>query len=322
MRKPSDIRLVFMGTPEFAVLPLKSLKECGYNICAVVTAPDKPVGRGLKISQSAVKQYALDNNIKVFQPVSLKESSFLNDLKALDAQIFVVVAFRMLPKEVWSMPEFGTFNLHASLLPQYRGAAPINHAIMNGDKVSGVTTFFIDEKIDTGAILLQEKCEIGEFDTAGDLHDKLMEIGAELVCETVELIISGNAKTVNQNSLVADETLKDAPKLTKDTGRICWGKESGVIFNLIRGLSPYPAAYSNLKYGNSDIPVKIFSATEISDIPGLAPGEISTDGKTFLYVQCGKGSISVQSIQASGKKRLNIKEFLMGFRDIGLCKFE
>ena len=323
MRNPNDIRVVFMGTPGFAVAPLKALFDKGYNVCAVVTAPDKPVGRGLKMSMSDVKEYALANGIQVFQPLSLKEESFLDEIKELNAHIFVVVAFRMLPKAVWSIPEFGTFNLHASLLPQYRGAAPINHAIMNGEKKSGVTTFIIDEKIDTGEVLLQRECEIGEYETAGELHDKLMNIGADLVCETVDLIINGEANAINQSSLVTGgNSLKEAPKLDKNTGKIDWNSHSVKIFNQIRGLSPYPSAYSTLIKDDTTIPVKIYSALLEDGSSELDAGGILTDGKTFLKVRCNGGFISITSIQAAGKKRLNIREFLAGFRDISLYKFE
>lgn len=323
MKNPNEIRVVFMGTPGFAVAPLKTLFEKGYNVCAVVTAPDKPVGRGLKMSMSDVKEFALANGIKIFQPLSLKDESFLDDLKALNAHIFVVVAFRMLPKAVWSIPEFGTFNLHASLLPQYRGAAPINHAIMNGEKKSGVTTFLIDEKIDTGEVLLQRECQIGESETAGELHDKLMMMGAYLVCETVDLIINGQANAINQSSLeIGNKPLKEAPKLDKNTGKIDWNSDSVKIFNLIRGLSPYPASYSTLIKDNTVIPVKIYSATREDGSSELAAGEILTDEKTYLKVSCNNGLISITSIQAAGKKRLNIREFLAGFRDISLYKFE
>ena len=323
MKNPNEIRVVFMGTPGFAVAPLKALFDNGYNICAVVTAPDKPVGRGLKMSMSDVKEYALANGLQVFQPLSLKEESFLEDLKALNAHIFIVVAFRMLPKAVWSIPQYGTFNLHASLLPQYRGAAPINHAIMNGEKKSGITTFFIDEKIDTGEILLQKECEIGEFETAGELHDKLMNMGADLVCETVNLIINGQANAINQSAMAPEGiTLKEAPKLDKNTGKIDWNSHSVKIFNLIRGLSPYPAAYSTFINDNTTLPVKIFSATREVISSELEIGQILTDGKTFMKVRCNDGFISIKSIQAAGKKRLNIREFLAGFRDISLYKFE
>ena len=323
MKNQNDVRVVFMGTPEFAVAPLKALFEKGYNVCAVVTAPDKPVGRGLKMSMSDVKEFALAKGIEVFQPLSLKDESFLDDLKALNAHIFVVVAFRMLPKAVWSIPEFGTFNLHASLLPQYRGAAPINHAIINGEKKSGVTTFLIDEKIDTGEVLLQRECQIGESETAGELHDKLMLMGADLVCETVDLIVNGQANAINQSTLeVGDNPLKEAPKLDKNTGKIDWNNDTFKIFNLIRGLSPYPAAHSVLIKDNTAIPVKIYSATREDGSPELAVGKILTDAKTYLKVICDGGFISITSIQAAGKKRLNIRDFLAGFRDISLYRFE
>lgn len=304
-----------MGTPEFAVAPLKSLLAAGYNICAVVTAPDKPVGRGQKIAQSDVKKYAVENSLRVLQPESLKDPEFIAQLKALDAHLFIVVAFRMLPKAVWSIPKLGTFNLHASLLPMYRGAAPINWAIINGETISGVTTFLIDENIDTGKILFNQECEIAESDNAGDLHDKLMNMGANLVIKTVAALIKGEVNAVEQQSYTNCSALKIAPKLTKDTGAINWQLTSLEIANLIRGLSPYPAAHSILENTTKLIPVKIFEAAHSNSSTKLLPGQIETDGKNYLRAGCANGSLDIISLQAAGKKRLFIKDFLAGFKD-------
>lgn len=310
-----------MGTPQFAVAPLKLLLEKGFNVCAVVTAPDKPVGRGLKIAQSAIKEFALEQGIKVLQPLSLKDSEFIAQLESMEAHLFIVVAFRMLPQAVWSLPKLGTFNLHSSLLPMYRGAAPINWAIINGESKSGVTTFLIDENIDTGKILFQQECEIKESDNAGDLHDKLMEMGAQLVVKTAVALINGTARAVEQLVGQKEAELKLAPKLNKESGAINWELPCLEVFNLIRGLSPYPAAHSTLYNDQKSIPVKIFEAEPLFDSEQggaasvLLPGEIETDGKSYLRVGCTKGSLNITSLQASGKKRLPIREFLAGLRD-------
>lgn len=324
-------KIVFMGTPQFAVAPLMALTDNGYNVCCVVTAPDKPTGRGLKLSESEVKKYASLKGIPVLQPESLKDETFINSLKSYNADIFVVVAFRMLPEIVWSIPVLGTFNLHASLLPQYRGAAPINRAIMNGETISGVTTFMIDDKIDTGEILFRSECPLLPDESAGDLHDKLSLMGADLVIKTVRAIISGNVVRTPQNTLIREgELLNEAPKLTKETGKIDWSDESSKIYNLIRGLSPYPAAFSVLTREDKSIPVKIYSAINdpedsllpASELTDSQPGDILSDNKSFLKVKCKSGYIGITSIQASGKKRLGIKEFLAGTRDICSYKFE
>jgi methionyl-tRNA formyltransferase len=322
-------KVVYMGTPEFAVAPLRGILDAGHEVCAVVTTPDKPVGRGQKLSQSSVKLLAQERGLKVLQPESLKNEGFIEELKSFNADLFVVVAFRMLPKVVWSIPTLGTFNLHASLLPQYRGAAPINWAVINGESVTGVTTFMIDEKIDTGEILLSRECAIERGESAGELHDKLMIIGSELVVETIDAIISNRAERTVQSSLITGEsTLREAPKLTKESGIIDWQQSSNQIHNLIRGLSPYPCASSVLTWSDKAIPVKIYSAIDEHSIdanpaiPGsLKPGEIESDNKSFLRVGCGKGSIKITSIQAAGKRRLEIREFLSGIREIGLYKF-
>ncbi len=323
-------RIVFMGTPQFAVVPLKSLTDNGYDVCCVVTAPDKPTGRGLKLSESEVKRFAANAGIPLLQPESLKDEKFINALKSFNADIFVVVAFRMLPKVVWSIPALGTFNLHASLLPQYRGAAPINRVIMNGESLSGVTTFMIDDKIDTGEILFRSECPVLPDESAGDLHDKLMLLGAELVVKTVDSILSGNVVSTPQSTLIAHgEPLIDAPKLTKETGKIEWSDKSSKIYNLIRALSPYPGAFSTLICENREIPVKIYSSVNDHENKDLnttetnhSPGDIISDNRSYLKVRCGSGYLDIKSIQASGKKRLDIKEFLSGIRDICSYKFE
>jgi methionyl-tRNA formyltransferase len=303
-----------MGTPEFAIPPLRKLIEEGYEIAAVVTSPDKPAGRGRKLSQSAVKTFAEHHGLPTLQPHSLKDPDFISQLEKLEAQLYIVVAFRMLPESIWKIPSKGTFNLHASLLPQYRGAAPINHAIINGERETGVTTFMIDHNIDTGNILLQEKCEIEPDDDAGSLHDKLMEMGASLVVKTAEAIFSGSITPSPQENCI---TLKQAPKLNKENSRINWSKSSYEIYNFIRGLSPYPAAHTIMSYRERSIPVKILSSeiAEKESNDDIKPGTILTDNKSFLRVRCGTGSILVKSLQAAGKKRLNIKEFLAGFRE-------
>ncbi len=309
-------RIVYMGTPEFAVGPLDAIIKNGHEVCAVVTVPDKASGRGLKTTESEVKKYAVSAGLKVLQPVSLKDESFLKELEQLHADLFVVVAFRMLPEVVWSMPRLGTFNLHTSLLPQYRGAAPINWAIINGEKESGVTTFMIDKDIDTGAIILQEKCSIKDSDNFGTLHDKLMDMGSSLVIKSIDCILKGDVTLKVQSS---GTELKPAPKITKETCRIDWKKETKEIINLIRGLSPYPAAYSEMRRGENDITTaKIYEAENASGrMPdNRKPGEISRPDKNTLLVKTSDGAVSIKSIQLAGKKRLDIKDFLAGSRDI------
>jgi methionyl-tRNA formyltransferase len=299
--------IIFMGTPEFAVAPLKALLEEGFNISAVITAPDKPAGRGKKMTSSAIKEFALSRGLTVLQPEKLKDPSFLDLLHSFKPDLQVVVAFRMLPEQIWSLPPLGTFNLHASLLPQYRGAAPINHVIMNGEKETGVTTFFIDEKIDTGKILFQEKVRIPENYTAEDLHDKLMETGASLVLKTVRAIISGNFKETPQEALLDKaEILHPAPKIFKEDCKINWNLGGYQIQNLIRGLSPSPAAITCLK-GNdgTTINVKIFKAVFLSESHELTPGSIIIPDKKKLYVAVKDGYISVKSLQLAGKSQLD-----------------
>ena len=309
------VRIVYMGTPEFAVAPLDAIIKKGYNVVGVVTVADKPSGRGLKVNQSAVKQYAVEHGIPVLQPVKLKDPEFLEALKAWKADMFVVVAFRMLPEEVWSMPRLGTFNLHAALLPQYRGAAPINWAVINGERMTGVTTFMIDKNIDTGGIILREECRISDTDTAGDVHDRLMAMGSELVVQTVEGIIQHNVEIRVQRSFIqGSEMLKPAPKLTRETCHIDWHDTTEHIYNLIRGLSPYPTAFTEIvgPEGNA-LQLKIFMA-ERSDMHA-EPGTILSDGKTFLAIATSDGAISIKDLQLSGKKRMDVKAFLLGFRD-------
>ncbi len=313
--KEANSKIVYMGTPQFAVAPLKRLLEEGFNICAVVTAPDKPVGRGQKIAQSDVKKFAVEHGLNVLQPESLKDFQFIEQLKAIEAHLFIVVAFRMLPQTVWSIAQLGTFNLHASLLPMYRGAAPINWAIINGETKSGVTTFLIDEKIDTGKILFRQESEIKESDNAGDLHDRLMDIGAELVVKTAKALLQGSISAVEQQEGVNGTELKIAPKLDKNTGAINWELSCSKIVNLIRGLSPYPAAHSLLENDLKSIAVKIFEAEPSVSTCKLLPGEIETDSKNYLRVGCANGILNIISLQAAGKKRLAIKEFLAGLRD-------
>ena len=313
-------RIVYMGTPEFAVAPLDALIQKGFKVVGVVTVADKPAGRGLKVNESAVKKYAVEHDIPVLQPVKLKDPEFLEALKAWKADLFVVVAFRMLPEEVWRMPRLGTFNLHAALLPQYRGAAPINWAVINGEKVTGATTFMIDKDIDTGGIILRQECRISPEDTAGDVHDRLMGIGAELVCETVQGIIEGNVETRVQRSFIqGSEVLKPAPKLSRELCHIDWTDTTRNILNLIRGLSPYPTAYTEfVSADGSAQQVKIFSAAEASasNVPSsLKAGEIASDGKSWLVVGTSDGAVEIRELQLAGKKRMDVKAFLLGFRE-------
>lgn len=315
------IRIVFMGTPEFAVAQLDALMKSEYEVAAVVTVPDKPSGRGLAVNESAVKKYAIEHNLPVLQPVKLKDPQFLEQLRSFNANLFVVVAFRMLPQEVWRMPAYGTFNLHASLLPQYRGAAPINWAVINGERFSGVTTFMIDEDIDTGKILYQESCAIEPYETAGDLHDKLMKMGCDLVLKTVDAIESHKVKPVDQ-MLGMDKELKPAPKLTKELCHIDWNQDVDRIAHLIRGLSPYPAAYTTLVRGDEVLRVKIYDAYDSQiDLPELPVGSINLDGK-HIQVKCGNGVLRIFSLQIAGKKRMKVDEFLRGFRELDSWHFE
>lgn len=295
-----------MGTPEFAVPSLEILVENKFNVVAVVTAPDKPQGRGQKISYSPIKETALKYNLPVLQPTNLKSQDFLNELKSYDANLQIVVAFRMLPESVWSMPSIGTFNLHASLLPQYRGAAPINWAIINGEKETGVTTFFLKHEIDTGSIIYQEKEPILENDSVGTLYERLMKLGAQLVLKTVNAIASGNYPSVPQQE---HDVMKHAPKIFKENCEINWDQQSEPIRNFIRGLSPYPAAWCRI----NDKTFKVFSVRiEEKGDPQKKPGTISTDNKNYLYVKTADGWLSIEELQPEGKRKMNILEFFRG----------
>ncbi|MBO4339807.1 MAG: methionyl-tRNA formyltransferase [Bacteroidales bacterium] len=308
-------RIVYMGTPEFSVGPLDALIKAGYKIVGVVTAPDKPSGRGLKMNESAVKTYAVEKGLTVLQPEKLKDEQFLAQLRALKGDLFVVVGFRMLPEVVWSMPKLGTFNLHAALLPQYRGAAPINWAVINGENISGVTTFMIDKNIDTGGIILRSECRVEPTDTAGTLHDKLMEAGSQLVVETVEGIIQKNVELRVQRSFIqGDELLKPAPKLTDELRHIDWNAPTKTVYNLIRGLSPYPCAYTELEKDGISTVLKIYFGQKREDLHA-APGTILSDGKTYFAIATADGAIAVTDLQLAGKKRMDVKSFLLGFRE-------
>ncbi|MBS1909025.1 MAG: methionyl-tRNA formyltransferase [Bacteroidetes bacterium] len=298
-----------MGTPEFAVTSLNALVNAGCTIVAVITAPDKPAGRGMALQQSAVKQYALSKGLNILQPEKLKNPGFITELKKLNADLQIVVAFRMLPEVVWGMPPMGTINLHGSLLPQYRGAAPINWAIINGEKETGVTTFLLQQQIDTGNILMQERFPITESDNAGTLHDKMKEIGAAVLLQTVQEMANGTLQSKPQN--IADEQqLKHAPKIFTETCKIDFNKPVEEVFNLIRGLSPYPAAFT--LFNNKKL--KIYSADKNLTPPQIAPGHWQTDKKNYLQFACSNGSIHVLELQLEGKKKMKIDEFLRGYR--------
>ncbi len=309
---PKDTRIVFMGTPAFAVASLDALVKAGFTICAVVTAPDKPAGRGLQLQQSAVKKYALENNLAVLQPTKLKDPEFVEALKKLDAHLFVVVAFRMLPEVVWNMPPMGTINVHGSLLPSYRGAAPINWAVINGEKETGVTTFKLKAAIDTGNILLQDKLPISESDTAGTIHDKMMVLGANLLVTTLTKLITHTLVEKEQETIINEDPslLKHAPKIFTETCTIDWHNSTDSIYNLIRGLSPFPGALTKL----DDKIFKIFAAQkEICNHNRLA-GATITDHKTYLKFACADGYIHVLDLQLEGKKRMQVQDFLRGYK--------
>lgn len=305
-------RIVFMGTPEFAVASLDALVQAGFYIVGVITAPDKPGGRGMQLQQSAVKQYAVSKGLNVLQPEKLKNPEFLEQLRALQADLQVVVAFRMLPEVVWNMPQKGTINLHASLLPQYRGAAPINWAVINGEKETGVTTFKLQHEIDTGNILLQEKLVIGDHETAGQLHDRMKVTGASLLVRTVRGLADGSLQDTPQAQFSVAASLKHAPKIFTETCRIDWTRPVDEIFNLVRGLSPYPAAFTSLD-GRL---LKIYNATKEQTTPNAAPGSLDTDGKTWLRFAAADGYLYVTELQLEGKKRMRTEDFLKGFRRV------
>lgn len=304
-------RIVFMGTPEFAVASLRAVHKAGYSINAVVTAPDKPAGRGRKITVSPVKKYALEHGLRLLQPEKLRDPDFTAALKELDADIFVVVAFRMLPETVWRIPRLGTFNLHASMLPQYRGAAPINHAIINGETSTGVTTFLIDKEIDTGMILLSRETEIAPDDDAGSLHDRLMKMGAALVVETVAGISDRSLTPVPQK-FYTDDILKPAPKILPADTIIDWKKPAVKVHNLVRGLSPHPGATTMLRKGDNLIRLKVLATAMVNDIPGQ-PAAISIKDKLRFMVYCGDGTIEILSLLPEGRKLMTASDFLRGF---------
>ena len=308
-------RIVFMGTPAFATASLRALHQAGHEVVGVVTVPDKPAGRGQKLHESDVKQYAVQQGLPLLQPDKLKKPDFVQALQALNADIFVVVAFRMLPKEVWSIPPRGTFNLHGSLLPQYRGAAPINHAVMNGETVTGVTTFLIDEAIDTGNIILRKEEPILLNDTVGTLHDRLMLLGAGAVTETVDLLMAGSPKIIPQDTLLAPgEALHPAPKIFRDTCRLEPGATAVSLYNKVRGLSPYPGAYLTIDFGNGDVQeTKIFE-TAVREGQSGDLGKVHTDGKTFLSFETADNQLEIKSLQSPGKKRLEMAEWLRGVK--------
>lgn len=307
----SEIRIVFMGTPEFAVASLDALVKAGCNIVGVITAPDKPAGRGMEIQQSAVKKYAVANNLHVLQPEKLKSPEFISELKSLKADLQVVVAFRMLPEAVWNMPPMGSVNLHGSLLPQYRGAAPINWAVINGEKETGVTTFKLKHEIDTGDILLQQRFAIKETDNAGDVHDTMKEIGAHLLVKTIKGLADGSLTETPQLSTLGSQpsTLKHAPKIFTETCTIDWNKPVDEVYNLIRGLAPYPAAFTFLQ----EKKLKIYKAEKLHEAPAEQPGNFKTDKKNYLQFACSNGYISVLELQLEGKKKMETAAFLRGY---------
>lgn len=304
------MKIIFMGTPDFAVASLDALVKAGFDIIAVITAPDKPAGRGQKLNESAVKKYATENSIPVLQPLKLKDNAFVEHLRLLKADLQVVVAFRMLPEIVWNMPAKGTINLHGSLLPQYRGAAPINWAIINGEKETGATTFFLKHEIDTGDVLHKRSMTIADTDTAGDVHDRLMLLGAELLVDTVKAIETGDYKEIPQDLISNSGDLKHAPKIFKEDCLINWDQPTEIVYNRIRGLSPYPTAFTFLQ-GKT---LKIFRAEFIKTSERITPGEFVTDAKSYLHFACQDGFISVKDIQLEGKKKMLIDEFLRGVK--------
>jgi len=311
------MRIVFMGTPEFAVESLTILVENNYEVVGVVTMPDKPSGRGHKLQFSAVKQYALEHNLPVLQPEKLRDESFLSELKSMNADLQIVVAFRMLPEIVWNMPTFGTFNLHASLLPQYRGAAPINWAIINGEKETGATTFFLTHEIDTGKIIIQEKIAIADTDNAGIVHDKLMSMGAKMVKKTVDLLMEGKIEGIDQSQFMTPEIeLKPAPKIFRETCEIDLSGSLDAVHNFVRGLSPYPTAWIEVQFPNQPekIMLKIFETEKETEMHNLSVGTLLTDGKKYAKIALSDGFIQLKSVQAPGKKRMEIGELLRGMR--------
>ena len=313
--KKEDLRIVYMGTPDFAVESLRCLVEGGYNVVGVITMPDKPAGRGHKLQFSPVKQYALEQNLPLLHPEKLKDEAFVEALREWKADLQIVVAFRMLPEVVWNMPRLGTFNLHASLLPQYRGAAPINWAVINGDTETGITTFFLRHEIDTGEVIQQVRIPIADTDDVGIVHDKLMMLGGKLVTETVDAILNDAVKPIPQEEMAVVGELRPAPKIFKDTCRIDWNQSVKRIYDFIRGLSPYPAAWSELLQPDGEaVVMKIFETEKIIQSHQLTPGTLLTDGKTYIHVAATDGFIGIRVLQLPGKKRLKTDELLRGFR--------
>ncbi len=313
--KKEELNIVFFGTPDFAVESLSRLVDGGYHVVGVVTMPDKIGGRGHHLMQSAVKEYAVNHSLHLLQPANLKDETFLSELRSLQADLFIVIAFRMLPQAVWQMPPLGTFNLHASLLPKYRGAAPINWAVMNGDTRTGVTTFFLQHEIDTGDIIQQRAIDIGRTENVGDVHDRLMLLGADMVLETVDAIIAGTVKPIAQDTLInAGSEPTPAPKIFKDTCRIPWSKGGEAVYNHIRGLSPYPGAWTELVTNDGERKqLKIFVTGQPEMTPS-PPGTIVTDGKNYIKAGTGDALVAIESLQLNGKRRMTVDEFLRGFR--------
>lgn len=317
------MRIIYFGTPEFAASQLEAILQAGYEVAAVVTMPDKPAGRGKKIQCSEVKKSALAHQLPILQPKKLKDPNFLQELASFQADLFIVVAFRMLPVAVWKMPRLGTFNLHASLLPQYRGAAPINHAIINGETVTGLTTFFLNEEIDKGAVILQERVAIRPDETAGELHDALMHLGNQMVVETIRRIETNQIQPITQETLAQGAVLKEAPKIFKDFCFIPWDKDCQAIYNLIRGLSPYPAAHTTLRSDTGEVlELKVYaSEMELCQSPEPC-GTVVTDNKTFLKIAAKDGFIRLTTVQQAGKKAMEIADFLRGLHLFGAWKAE
>ena len=315
------IRIAYFGTPEFAASQLEAILKAGYEVAVVVTMPDKPAGRGRKIQYSDVKKTAMEHGLPLLQPEKLKDPSFLEQLASYQANLFIVVAFRMLPAAVWQMPELGTFNLHASLLPQYRGAAPINFAIINGETETGLTTFFLNEEIDKGAVIMREKVGIRPDETAGELHDELMLLGNKVVVETIKKIETGSVHALPQEELSESQPLKPAPKISKEFCNVDWSRDCQTVYNHIRGLSPYPAAHTQLLSENDEaIDLKIYASKIESCTPSVAPGSLVTDNKKCLKIALSDGFIHLTKVQQAGKKAMSIDDFLRGTQLSGIWK--
>ncbi len=318
MTEKKDLRIVYMGTPDFAVEPLSKLVEGGYNIVGVITMPDKPIGRHQnELSASPVKKYAVEHGLRVLQPAKLKDPEFVEELRSLQADLQIVVAFRMLPEVVWNMPRYGTFNLHAALLPQYRGAAPINWAIINGDTETGITTFFLDHDIDTGSVIQRVPVPILDTDNVEDVHDKLMHLGSDLVVETVDNILAGTVTPIPQSEIQTDEPLRPAPKIFKETCRIDWTQGVKRTYDFVRGLSPYPAAWTELTYNGKTSVLKVYTTSKEFCEVSEPIGTVVTDGKTYLKVAQADGYQHLLTIQLAGKKRMQTADFLRGFHAEG-----